>query len=85
MASSFMPARRSKSSPTPKQMLLAKTFHWVNIISLWVMMTSGLQIYNANPVFGGRGGVAFSGFSNIRRVAGRRTQLAFCGNVILCP
>jgi thiosulfate reductase cytochrome b subunit len=62
MASSSMPARRSKSSPTPKQMLLAKTFHWVNIISLWVMMTSGLQIYNANPVFGGRGGWHFPDF-----------------------
>lgn len=41
----------------PKQALLAKIFHWVNLISLLLMMTSGLQIYNANPVFGGRGGL----------------------------
>lgn len=34
----------------------AKVFHWVNIISLMVMLMSGLQIYNANPVFGGREG-----------------------------
>jgi thiosulfate reductase cytochrome b subunit len=62
MASSSMPAKRSKSPPAPKQMLLAKIFHWVNIISLFVMMTSGLQIYNANPVFGGRGGWTFPSF-----------------------
>lgn len=37
----------------------AKVFHWLNIISLVLMMTSGLQIYNANPVFGGRGGWHF--------------------------
>ncbi len=41
----------------PKQAILAKTFHWINAVSLFVMLTSGLQIYNANPVFGGRQGV----------------------------
>lgn len=40
----------------PPQALLAKTFHWVNVVSLFLMLTSGLQIYNANPVFGGREG-----------------------------
>ncbi len=48
-----------KSRPQPNQALLAKIFHWVNIISLLLMITSGLQIYNANPVFGGRGGWQF--------------------------
>jgi thiosulfate reductase cytochrome b subunit len=38
------------------QAIAAKTFHWVNIVSLFIMLTSGLQIYNANPVFGGRAG-----------------------------
>lgn len=38
------------------QAIPAKIFHWVNIISLLLMISSGLQIYNANPVFGGRGG-----------------------------
>jgi thiosulfate reductase cytochrome b subunit len=47
---------RKKALPVPSQAVLAKTFHWVNIISLLLMMSSGLQIYNANPVFGGRGG-----------------------------
>lgn len=51
------PAKKSRSQPS--QALLAKIFHWVNIISLLLMMTSGLQIYNANPVFGGRGGWQF--------------------------
>ncbi|MGB7375236.1 MAG: cytochrome b/b6 domain-containing protein, partial [Rivularia sp. (in: cyanobacteria)] len=37
----------------PTQAIPAKTFHWINIVSLFVMLTSGLQIYNANPVFGG--------------------------------
>lgn len=39
------------------QALLAKAFHWINLISLVLMITSGLQIYNANPVFGGRDGL----------------------------
>jgi thiosulfate reductase cytochrome b subunit len=43
-----------KSSGQP---IVVKIFHWVNIISLFAMVTSGLQIYNANPVFGGREGL----------------------------
>ena len=48
--------------PSPKgkshnQAIGAKIFHSVNIISLFLMLTSGLQIYNANPVFGGRAGL----------------------------
>ena len=42
-----------------QQALAAKIFHWVNIISVFSMMGSGLQIYNANPVFGGRAGFHF--------------------------
>ena len=44
---------------TPQQNLPAKIFHWLNLISLSLMLTSGLQIYNANPVFGGRDGWHF--------------------------
>ncbi|MBW4515560.1 MAG: cytochrome b/b6 domain-containing protein [Timaviella obliquedivisa GSE-PSE-MK23-08B] len=55
---SATPARK-KALPTPSQTILAKTFHWVNIISLLLMISSGLQIYNANPVFGSRGGWRF--------------------------
>lgn len=43
----------------PKQAILAKTFHWINVLSVFIMLTSGLQIYNANPVFGGRSGIPF--------------------------
>lgn len=52
-----------QSSPTPSkpkrpaQAIAAKIFHWINIITIFVMFTSGLQIYNANPVFGGRSGI----------------------------
>jgi thiosulfate reductase cytochrome b subunit len=54
--------KRSKKSVAPKQAVLAKAFHWINIISLLLMITSGLQIYNANPVFGGRAGWHFPPF-----------------------
>ncbi|MER3491980.1 MAG: thiosulfate reductase cytochrome B subunit (membrane anchoring protein) [Mastigocladus sp. ERB_26_2] len=46
-----------KHRKLPIQAMGAKIFHWVNIISLFIMLTSGLQIYNANPVFGGRSGL----------------------------
>lgn len=46
-----------KTRKFPNQALGAKIFHSVNIISLFLMLTSGLQIYNANPVFGGRAGL----------------------------
>ena len=59
---SATPAKRPKSPPIPTQALLAKIFHWTNLISLFVMLFSGLQIYNANPVFGGRGGWHFPSF-----------------------
>lgn len=59
MNSSISPKRKVT---LPSQAFLAKAFHWINLISLLVMITSGLQIYNANPVFGGRGGWQFPDF-----------------------
>jgi thiosulfate reductase cytochrome b subunit len=56
---SKLPPSRANSLPKPKQAIAAKIFHWLNLISLTLMMTSGLQIYNANPVFGGRAGWHF--------------------------
>lgn len=47
----------SKSRKLPTQAIGAKIFHSCNMISLFIMLTSGLQIYNANPVFGGRAGL----------------------------
>jgi thiosulfate reductase cytochrome b subunit len=52
-------SQRTRSSPQPHQAIAAKIFHWLNLISLLLMITSGLQIYNSNPVFGGRGGFTF--------------------------
>ena len=51
----------SKAQKKPRfiQATPAKIFHWVNVISLFLLLTSGLQIYNANPVFGGREGWHF--------------------------
>ncbi|MFM7573892.1 MAG: hypothetical protein ACKO4S_12275, partial [Snowella sp.] len=54
---SEIPSINVKIPPQPKQAIAAKIFHWVNLIGLTLMLTSGLQIYNANPVFGGRGGL----------------------------
>lgn len=56
---SSITSKKSQSPPTPTQALPAKLFHWGNIISVTLMITSGLQIYNANPVFGGRAGWHF--------------------------
>ncbi|MBD2691730.1 cytochrome b/b6 domain-containing protein [Anabaena catenula] len=57
-----MTSSKRKVPPKPKQTFFAKTFHWINIISLMIMISSGLQIYNANPVFGGREGWHFPDF-----------------------
>ncbi|MGI0494528.1 cytochrome b/b6 domain-containing protein [Alkalinema pantanalense CENA528] len=57
------PTSNHSSSPShrfikqPTQATIAKIVHWINIISLILMIGSGLQIYNANPVFGGREGM----------------------------
>ncbi|OKH43634.1 thiosulfate reductase cytochrome B subunit (membrane anchoring protein) [Phormidium tenue NIES-30] len=53
---------KKKQARLPHQAVAAKAFHWINIISLLLMVTSGLQIYNANPVFGGRSGWHFPDF-----------------------
>lgn len=49
-------SQSSKSPAKPQQPIAAKIFHGLNLISLTLMIGSGLQIYNANPVFGGRAG-----------------------------
>jgi thiosulfate reductase cytochrome b subunit len=32
--------------------LVIRTTHWVNVIALGIMVTSGLRIYNASPIWG---------------------------------
>jgi thiosulfate reductase cytochrome b subunit len=39
-----------------QQKIPVRLFHALNLISVLAMVGSGLQIYMANPVFGGRGG-----------------------------
>ncbi len=41
----------------PPQSIVVKVFHWINLLAVSTMLLSGLQIYNANPVFGGREGL----------------------------
>lgn len=38
------------------QKVAVRLFHSINLLTLWLMIGSGLQIYSANPVFGGRAG-----------------------------
>lgn len=46
-------------SPAPRlhQPAAVVIFHGLNILAVLLMASSGMQIYNANPVFGGRAGV----------------------------
>jgi thiosulfate reductase cytochrome b subunit len=50
-----MNKQRSQSLPIPQTGFI-KILHSLIIISLLLMMVSGLQIYNATPVFGGKNG-----------------------------
>lgn len=54
--SEFLNESRRSPAPNFSQTIAVKIFHWVSLVSLFLMITSGLQIYNANPVFGGRTG-----------------------------
>lgn len=49
------------TSKTPPHPLWTRLAHGVDLALLLVMASSGLQIYNANPVFGGREGATIPG------------------------
>ncbi len=51
-----------KPLPIPHQQLVIKLFHGILIVSLALMISSGLEIYNATPVFGGKEGWRFPDF-----------------------
>jgi thiosulfate reductase cytochrome b subunit len=54
------PQKKPQKKPIgPKQAAFVKLTHGMTIVSLVIMIGSGLRIYNANPVFGGRGGWVF--------------------------
>jgi thiosulfate reductase cytochrome b subunit len=52
-------AKPKKKPPGPKQAAFIKLTHSITIVSLVIMIGSGLRIYNANPVFGGQNGAVF--------------------------
>ncbi len=54
-----MTKQRTKSLSIPPQTGFVKILHGLIIISLLIMIGSGLQIYNATPVFGGKIGWTF--------------------------
>jgi thiosulfate reductase cytochrome b subunit len=49
-------AKAHHLAPIRHSPLWTRAFHSLNLLVLLVMAASGMQIYNANPVFGGRGG-----------------------------
>ncbi len=49
-------ASAASKAPLRRGPLWTRAFHALNLLVLLVMAASGLQIYNANPVFGGREG-----------------------------
>jgi thiosulfate reductase cytochrome b subunit len=57
-----MHKQRSKSPALPQQQTFIKILHGLLIISLLLMIGSGLQIYNATPVFGGKNGWRMPGW-----------------------
>jgi thiosulfate reductase cytochrome b subunit len=58
-------ATRKKLPPISHQKIVIKLFHGIFIISLVLMIGSGLQIYNAAPVFDGKEGLQFPGFMTL--------------------
>jgi thiosulfate reductase cytochrome b subunit len=56
MSSSVAPVHAPAPGPIRANPLWTRAFHALNLLVLLVMAASGLQIYNANPVFGGREG-----------------------------
>ena len=51
-----MNKQRTQSPLLPQQQTFIKILHGLLITSLFLMIGSGLQIYNATPVFGGKDG-----------------------------
>lgn len=64
---------QKKPLPVLSQQLVIKLFHGIIIASVMLMIGSGLQIYNATPVFGGRDGWHFPKFLTLGKwLAGGR-------------
>ncbi|MBD2101246.1 cytochrome b/b6 domain-containing protein [Leptolyngbya sp. FACHB-261] len=59
-----LPSVRPPTRPALRlhKSLAVRLFHGLNLFSVLVMVGSGLEIYNANPVFGGRKGLPMPDF-----------------------
>ncbi|MEB3324469.1 MAG: cytochrome b/b6 domain-containing protein [Cyanobacteriota bacterium] len=79
-AASRAPQRRQSPSLRHSP-IWTRVFHTLNIVVLLVMAGSGLQIYNANPVFGGRGGTRIPEFFTLGGwlAGGRHWHFGFMG------
>lgn len=79
-AASRAPQRR-QSPPLRHSPIWTRAFHALDIVVLLVMAGSGLQIYNANPVFGGRGGTTIPEFFTLGGwlAGGRHWHFGFMG------
>src|SRR5687767_9019235 len=58
-APSVVPAAPEPSDPVPatrpRHHWIVRVTHWVNVVALGLMITSGLRIFNAYPAFARRG------------------------------
>jgi thiosulfate reductase cytochrome b subunit len=46
-----MPATQMSPQPDPAHPLYVRITHWINAMAVFIMLTSGWQIYNAAPLF----------------------------------
>jgi thiosulfate reductase cytochrome b subunit len=51
LASMSMPATQMSTEQGPVHPLYVRITHWINAVAVFVMLTSGWQIYNASPLF----------------------------------
>lgn len=49
-----VPSMRAPARPGPVQPGWLRLTHWLNVLAVLVMLTSGWRIYNASPIFGFR-------------------------------
>src|SRR5215213_7153902 len=49
------PGPMAESAAKPRHHWIVRVTHWVNVVALTLMITSGLRIFNAYPAFARRG------------------------------
>ncbi len=76
--------QQKQSPPVPPQTNFVKILHGLIIVSLFIMIGSGLQIYNATPVFGGKSGWPFPKWMTLGGWLAGGEKLALCNYVGIC-